>query len=150
MIRWLFAALHLLALGIGLGAIWTRAGALRQLSRGGSLRAVFTADTWWVVALSLWLLTGLVRVIAGLEKPGAYYIHNPLFWTKMALASAVYVIELWPMAILIQWGLWLGKGRPLDTAVASRLAVMSYAQSALLLAILLLAVALARGLGVPT
>jgi uncharacterized membrane protein len=38
----------------------------------------------------------------------------------------------------------------MDTAVASRLAVMSYAQAALLLAILLLAVALARGLGVPT
>lgn len=150
MIPWAFAVLHLLALGIGLGSIWARASALRELGRGGSLRTVFTADTWWVVALTLWLVTGLVRAIAGLEKPGAYYMHNPLFWAKMVLASAVYVIELWPMAILIQWGIWLGKGRTLDTSAAPRLAFLSHVQAVLLVAILLLAAAMARGFGVPT
>jgi putative membrane protein len=150
-IRWLLAVVHLLALGIGLGAIWVRAGALRELGRrgGGSLRTVFTADTWWMVALTLWLVTGLIRAIAGLEKPGAYYLHNQLFWVKMTLAAAVYIIELWPMAILIQWGIWVGKGRPVDTRLAPRLATMSYVQAALLVGIVLTAAAMARGFGVP-
>jgi putative membrane protein len=101
------------------------------------------------VALTLWLVTGLIRAIAGLEKPGAYYLHNQLFWVKMTLAAAVYIIELWPMAILIQWGIWVGKGRPVDTRLAPRLATMSYVQAALLVGIVLTAAAMARGFGVP-
>jgi putative membrane protein len=152
MIRWLLAGLHLLALGVGLGAVWVRAGALRDVGRGhaGSLRAVFTADTWWMAALTIWLVTGLARALAGLEKPGVYYLYNQLFWAKMALAAAVYVIELWPMAILIQWGIWLGKGRrPVDTGLARRLAIMSYAQAILVVGIVLTAAGMARGFGVP-
>jgi putative membrane protein len=151
MIRWLFAVLHLMALGVGLGAIWVRAGSLRELGRGRgeSLRAVFTADTWWMAALTVWLVTGLVRAIAGLEKPGTYYLYNQLFWAKMVLAAAVYVIELWPMAILIQWGIWVGKGRFVDTRLAHRLAVVSYVQAVLIVGIVLAAVAMARGFGVP-
>jgi putative membrane protein len=149
MIRWLLASTHLLALGIGLGAVWVRAGALRDHVRGGPLRPVFTADSWWVVALTLWLVTGLVRALLGVEKPGGYYFHNYLFWAKMAVATVVYVLEMWPMAILLQWGIWLGKGRPLDTRVAGRLATISYVQAALILVTLALATAMARGYGVP-
>jgi len=100
--------------------------------------------------LALWLVTGLVRAIAGLEKPGAYYLHNDLFWIKMVLAAAVYTLELWPMAILMQWGIWLGRGRTLDTRAAPRLAVISYVQAVMILVIVLLAVAMARGLGTRT
>jgi putative membrane protein len=149
MIRWLLASLHLLALGIGLGAIWARAVSLQALRHGGSLRTVFAADTWWIVALSLWLATGLIRAIGGLEKPGGYYVHNPVFWTKMAVAAALYVIEMWPMAFLVQWGIWLGKNRNIDTGAAPMLARLSYIQAGLVLVILLLAAAMARGLGVP-
>lgn len=149
MIRWLLASTHLLALGIGLGAVWVRAGSLREHVRGGPLRPVFTADSWWAVALTLWLVTGLVRALLGLEKPGGYYLHNHLFQAKMAVAIVVYVLEMWPMAVLLQWGIWLGKGRPLDTRVAGRLATISYVQAALLLVILALATAMARGYGVP-
>jgi putative membrane protein len=149
MIRLTFAAVHLLALGIGLAAVWVRAGALRAVGRGGgSLRTVFAADNWWIVALTLWLVTGLVRALAGLEKPGPYYLYNTLFQAKMAAAAAVYVLEMWPMATLIQWGIWIGKGRDLDPRAAPALAVISYVQVALLLVILGLAAAMARGYGV--
>jgi putative membrane protein len=149
-IRWSLAALHLLALGIGLGAIYARAHALRRLARGGPLRPVFTADNWWIVALSLWLATGLARLLAGTEKPAAVYFHHPLFWTKMALAAALYVIEVWPMTILIQWGIWIGRGRRIHTTAAAALAATSYVQAGLLILILLAATALARGFGTPT
>lgn len=147
MIQWLFATLHLLALGIGLGAVCARGAALRAHGRGGSLGPVFAADNWWVIALTLWLVTGLVRALAGLEKPGGYYLHNDLFWIKMVLAAAVYTLEVWPMATLIQWGIWLGRGRPLDTRAAPRLALISWVQAVLIVVILVLAVGMARGIG---
>jgi putative membrane protein len=149
MIRWALAATHLLALGMGLGAVWCRAVALRQLRRGGTLRPVFTADNWWILALTLWLASGLARALGGFEKPPGYYLHNHLFWSKMALAAFVYVLEMWPMATLIQWGIWRARGREFDTRSATRLAAISYVQVALLLGILLLATAMARGHGVP-
>ena len=146
-IRWLFAVFHLLGLGIGLGAVWMRARALSELGREGSLRTVFTADTWWIVALTLWLVTGLVRVLAGLEKPGGYYLHNGFFWAKMGVALVIYVIELWPMTAILHWGLLAGRGQRVELGPAPILAAVSYAQAALLVVATALAVAMARGVG---
>lgn len=141
----LLAFLHLLALGIGLGAVWIRARALRRLGRGGPLEPVFTADTWWITALALWLVTGLVRAIAGLEQPDAYYLQSGVFWAKMAVFAVIFVIELWPMTAILQWGFRASKGREADTAVAPRLAAISYVQAGLVVMAVALAVMLARG-----
>ena len=72
-IRWLFAAVHLLALGIGLGAIWARARALQGALDTPGLRRAFYADTWWGIAAILWIATGLARAFGGMEKGAAYY-----------------------------------------------------------------------------
>ena len=45
-VRWLFAALHLLALGIGLGAVWARGRALRGTLDPAGRRRAFAADSW--------------------------------------------------------------------------------------------------------
>lgn len=45
-LRWLFAALHLLALGVGLGAVWARGRALRGELDEAGLRRAFSADAW--------------------------------------------------------------------------------------------------------
>ena len=50
MLRWLLAALHLTALGIGLGAVWVRAGPLRGPLDPAGLRRIFAADSWWALA----------------------------------------------------------------------------------------------------
>jgi putative membrane protein len=147
LLRWVFAFLHLTALGIGLGAVWARARALRGVAHGRSLGPVFTADNWWILALTLWLVTGLVRAVAGLERPAAYYAHNDVFWAKMAVFAAVFVLELWPMTTILQWGLWRGRGRPFQPRGARRLAVISEIQAALLVVTVALATAVARGWG---
>ncbi|HTE44315.1 MAG TPA: DUF2214 family protein, partial [Gemmatimonadaceae bacterium] len=63
------AVLHLVALGIGFGAIYSRG---RQLNKLGTdpeaLRRAFTADAWWGIAAILWIGTGLWRALAGTEK----------------------------------------------------------------------------------
>ena len=147
-LRWLFAAIHLLGLGIGLGAVWARARALRgNLDREG-LRRVFIADTWWGIAAMVWISTGLVRVLAGLEKGTSYYLQNHFFWGKMALLVIIIVLEVPAVRTLVQWRVVTGKGGQPDTSLAPRYATTSTIQLWLTLAMVLLATGMARGMGV--
>ena len=54
MSSWIFAALHLFALGIGLGAVWARARALSGPLDPNGLKRVFAADGWWGGAGCCW------------------------------------------------------------------------------------------------
>jgi putative membrane protein len=147
-VRWLFAWLHLLGLGIGLGAVWARARALRAPLDTAGLRRVFQADGWWGVAAAIWIGTGLVRLIGGLEKGMDYYLRNHVFWGKMALLLLILVLEIGPAVTLARWRLQLARGSPPDTAAAGRFARISYVQVVLVLLMVLAATAMARGLGV--
>jgi putative membrane protein len=148
LVRWLFAALHLLGLGIGLGAVWARARALRGPLDPVGLRRVFYADSWWGVAAAIWIGTGLVRVIGDLEKGMDYYLQNHVFWGKMALLLVILVLEVWPMVTLVRWRVQLARGEAPDTSPAGRFASISYLQAALVLLMVLAATAMARGIGV--
>ena len=146
-IRWLFAALHLLALGIGLGAIWARARALQGRLDDTGLRRAFYADTWWGIAAILWIATGLARAFGGLEKGSAYYLHNHVFWAKMVLLGLILVLEIGPMLTLIRWRMLAARGAHPDTSAARRLATISYIQAVLVVLMILAATAMARGYG---
>jgi putative membrane protein len=146
-VRWLFAAFHLLALGIGLGAVWARARALHGPLDAPGLRRVFYADTWWGLAAGLWIGTGLVRLFGGLEKGTTYYLHNHVFWTKMALLGLILILEVTPMLALIRWRTLVGRGVPVDTRHAGRFARISYVQAGLVALMVLAATAMARGYG---
>ena len=148
-IRWLLAALHLLALGVGLGAVWARGRALQAQLDVPGLRRVFYADAWWGIAALLWIGTGLVRAFGGFEKGSFYYLHNHVFWAKMALLVAILVLELGPMIALIRWRGAVARGAVLDTRAASRFARISFVQGILVVLMVLAATAMARGYGVP-
>ncbi len=98
MLRWLVASLHLLALPLGLGAVWARQRALRAALDAEGLRRVFLADTLWGVAALLWIGTGLLRAFGGLEKGASYYLHDRVFYAKMGLLALILVLEIWPMS----------------------------------------------------
>jgi putative membrane protein len=68
MLRWLLAALHLTALGIGLGAVWVRAGALRGPFDSPGLRRIFAADSWWALAGALWIAPVDTSAAPGLAR----------------------------------------------------------------------------------
>jgi putative membrane protein len=148
-LRWLLAAVHLLALGLGLGAVWARGRALRGDVDASALRRAFYADTWWGVAAFLWIGTGLARAFGGFEKGSFYYLHNHLFWTKMALLAAILILELRPMITLIQWRREVARADLPDTRAARRFAQISFIQAALVVLMVLAATAMARGYGVP-
>lgn len=149
--RWLLAALHLLALGIGLGAIWARARAFRApLDSAAALRRLFYADTLWGIAALLWIASGLTRAFGGFEKGTGYYLHNSFFLAKMAMLITILILEVRPMVTLIQWRGQLKRREPVRTESAQILARISVAQAVLVVAMVLAATAMARGMGAQT
>jgi putative membrane protein len=97
------------------------------------------------VAALLWLGTGLPRLLIGTEKPTAYYLGNHLFWLKLTLFGVVFVLELAPMIALIRWRMDLRRGQTPDLTLASVWARISRVQAGLLLLMLFIATAVARG-----
>ncbi len=147
MLRWLLAAIHLLALGIGLGAVWARGRALRQPLDARGFRRVFEADAWWGIAALLWIVTGLWRLLGGTEKATAYYLANHIFLGKMALFVVIVLLELSPMMALMTWRRQVAAGQLPDVTRASRLARISFVQAGLVVLLVLAATAMARGYG---
>jgi putative membrane protein len=146
-IRWFLAASHLLALGVGLGAVWARGRALRAEPDLPALRRAFYADNWWGVAAVLWISSGALRAFGGFEKGSSYYLHNRLFWLKMALLALILALEVRPMTALIRWRRSVGRGEPPDTRVAPGIARVSFLQAGLVICMVLAATAMARGYG---
>jgi len=148
MTRLLLAGLHLLGLGVGLGAVWARGQALKSRLDPVGLRSVFLADNFWGLAAALWLGTGLWRLLAGLEKDTTYYFHNHVFLGKMALFAIILALEVKPMITLIGWRRQVARGEQPDTSGARLLARISSAQAWIVIVMVFLAVAMARGYGV--
>lgn len=146
-LKWLLAAAHLLALGVGLGAVWARGRALRAPLDPAGLRRVFAADAWWGVSAFVWISTGLARLLLETEKPIAYYMGSAAFMTKMALLLLILVLEMWPMVSLIRWRAAARRGQPVPIGPAATLATISLVQALLVVAMVLAATAMARGLG---
>jgi putative membrane protein len=138
--------MHLLTFGLGFAAIWMRASALRKLKDDTGLDDVFFADNLWALAAFLWLLTGIWRAFGGLEKGSGFYLSNVAFLVKMSLFVLVFVLELRPMITLIKWRSRQRKKESIDILVAPALARTSYIQLLLLIPIVSMATAMARGI----
>ena len=148
MLRLVLAAVHLIALGIGLGAVWARGRALGAAHEQGALRRAFAADAWWGIAALLWIASGLWRLLAGTEKASTYYTNNHVFWAKMGLLALILALEVWPMLTLIRWRRRSKSSvAGADAATARAIARISYVQAALILAMVVAAVSMARGYG---
>ncbi len=146
-LRWILATLHLLALGIGLGAVWARGRTLRGPLDAENLRRLFRADSWWGIAALLWIATGLWRLLGATDKPTAYYLRNPAFHAKMGLLLVVLILELWPMLGLMRWRRSQARGESIDLAHARAYGTISFVQAGLVVLMVLAATAMARGIG---
>lgn len=153
MLRLTLAALHLVALGLGLGAVIARGAALRESASNAALRRAFRSDTTWGVAALLWLGTGLWRLLAETDKATGYYLANPLFHAKMGLFVLILLLEIWPMFTLIRWRRSFSAGesaeRLMTRGASRRIGVISHIEALLVVAMVFVAVAIARGYGGP-
>ena len=141
------SSLHLLALAVGLPAIVLRGRALKAPLDDAGLRRLFAADNAWGIAAALWLVTGLLRAFAGLEKGGAFYLASALFWTKMALFVAVVLLEVRPMVTFVRWRGVRRQGGVPDTTSARALDIINHVQMALVIVMVFVAGFMARGFG---
>lgn len=147
MLPWLLAAVHLLALGIGLGAVWSRGRALQAPLDAVGVQRVLYADSWWGIAALVWITTGFIRAFAGFEKGAAYYLHNSFFLAKMALLMFILALEIWPMVTFIKWRIRSARGETIDASAAPTFARVSFLEAALVVLMVLAATAMARGFG---
>jgi putative membrane protein len=148
MIAAIVAALHFLALGIGLPSIYLRGRALKGRLDAEGLRRLFVADNVWGVAAALWIATGLLRAFGGLEKGTAFYMASRLFWIKLDLFLIVFALEIWPMLTFIRWRRQLRAGQTPDTTRARVLYIVTHAEMALVVVIVFVAAFMVRGFGV--
>jgi putative membrane protein len=140
------AALHYLALGIGLPAVFLRGRALKGSLDDAGLRRLFAADTAWGVAAALWVATGLLRAFGGLEKGSAFYLESHLFYVKMGLFLAIVGLEIRPMLTLLRWRQAYRRGVRVDTSQAPALFQVNHIQLGLAVVMVFVASAMARGL----
>lgn len=147
MVAAVVSSLHLLALAIGLPAVFLRGRALKGQLDADGLRRLLAADNAWGVAAVLWIVTGLLRAFGGLEKGTDFYLRSPLFWTKMALFVLILLLEVRPMVTFIRWRIQLGRGLPVDTSVARRLYTLNHIELAVVVVMLFVASLMARGIG---
>lgn len=144
-VRWLVATFHLLALPLGLGAVWARGRALSAAHTNADLARVFVADNLWGLAAALWIVTGLWRAFGGLEKGTDYYLNNRVFYVKMGLLALILLLETAPMTTLIGWRIAVRRGKEINLAPAALFARISQVQAALVILMVFAATAMARG-----
>lgn len=149
MLQVMLAAFHLIALGLGLGAVINRGTALREVPDTRTLRRAFRADTLWGIAAALWIATGLWRYFGQIEKSADYYNGNYFFLIKMVLLGAILALEIWPMVTLIRWRLAIGRGGSASVVAipgkARVIATVSHIQALLVVLMVFAATAMARG-----
>ena len=145
------AWIHLLALAIGGGGVWSRARALRAFAQHSddvrAVRRAYAGDAWWGIAAALWLTTGLWRLFGHTEKSTSYYVGNDVFRLKIGLFVLVVALEMWPMVTLTRWR---RRSTEPDASDARRIEMISYVECAPVIAIVLAAVSMARGHGATT
>jgi putative membrane protein len=144
------AAVHYLALALGLGGVFARGQRLRDLRRtptdATALTRLLRADSVWGIAAVLWLGTGLVRAFGHIEKQPVFYLRNGFFHLKMTLFLLVLLLELAPMITFIRWRIALRKKQdPVATTRLGRLIRINDIEVALVVCIPFTAALMARG-----
>ena len=140
------SSLHLLALAIGLAAVFLRGRALRGPLDADGVRRLLAADNVWGLAALLWIVTGLLRAFGGLEKGSEFYLQSRLFWVKMALFVVVLLLEIRPMVTFIGWRARLRRGQPIDRGAAPALYTLNHIELAIVVVMVLVASLMARGI----
>ncbi len=145
----LLAAFHYLSLAVGFAGLVIRGAEFKRLGRSPSesgLRRLYMGDNLWGIAALVWIATGLIRAFGGFEKGTAYYLNSHWFWLKMTLFGLIFVLEIWPMVKLIQWRIAKKTTlTPADRTLLSRFFVMNLAELHLIVLIVFVASAMARG-----
>jgi putative membrane protein len=92
---------HLLAFGL-FAVLTAELMLVRYAVNPVAMRRLGMLDAMYgVVAISL-IVIGFARVFHGAKGSG-FYLHNPVFWTKVALFAAVGLLSIVPTVRILAW-----------------------------------------------
>lgn len=141
------SSIHILALGIGLGAAFMRGRHLVHPMDHNQVNKVLAADAWWGLATLLWIVSGLWRLFGGLEKPVGWYLVNKAFHLKIMFISAGWALEAWPMLTFVGWRVAHSNGTAPNTTHVDWLRRINHLEVTILVVMVFVASAMARGIG---
>ena len=136
-----------LALALGLPAVYLRGRALARAARCGGAAAALRRGQRVGRRRRALAADGLLRAFGGLEKGSAFYLGSRFFWLKMALFALILALEIRPMVTFIRWRAGLRRGRPPDTSGARALYRVNHVEMALVVLMVFVAAFMARGFG---
>jgi putative membrane protein len=74
----------------------------RKALPAAMVRQLQIVDRFYGIVAGLVLVTGLSLLFFGL-KGAAFYLHNPVFWTKMVLFATVALLSIIPTVAFLKW-----------------------------------------------
>ena len=118
---------------------------------GGRIRSLARLDLLYMGTALLALVSGAARVV-WFGKGAAFYLHNPVFYIKLALFLAVGLISIPPTLQYLRWMRGLNSGAANVVADYQVLRVRRHILAELILFafIPLMATLMARGIGIQT
>ncbi|HZP94238.1 MAG TPA: DUF2214 family protein [Burkholderiales bacterium] len=140
----LFAYLHFLSV-IALGAMLVAELLLLSAADALAARRLAWIDLGYLAAAIAALGSGVMRV-GWYGKGAAFYLHNPVFWIKLALFVAIGLISITPTRYFLRWRREAPEGGApaAETAYVRRFVAVEIVLAAFLP---LAAVLMARGIG---
>lgn len=141
-----YAAMILIAVFLAIEYLICVPGLARE-----RVRLLARVDLLYVIAAVLALVSGVVRLV-WFGKGPVFYLYNPVFYLKLALFVAVGLISIPPTMQYLRWMRTLKSGAGAVAADFEALRARRYVLAELVLFafIPLLAVLMARGIGIQT
>jgi putative membrane protein len=142
------AVLHYILIFALVGILGAQAGLVHEGMDGAQANRVAVLDRSYGGTAGLLLVVGFLRVFFG-AKGAAFYLDNPVFWSKVAAFVLIAALSIVPTVKFIGWHRRARKEPGFQPAGADVRSVrhLIAAQAAVLLVIPLLAGAMARGYG---
>jgi putative membrane protein len=105
----LLAYAHFLAILFLTAVLCAELAVYRQELAAPVARRLQRIDLFFGIAAVVVILTGVARILFGL-KGADFYLHNPVFWTKMGLFILVGLLSIAPTVHYLRWNASLSAG----------------------------------------
>lgn len=143
----LLASLHHFAVFTVFGILLAEHMLLRLPPSLPAVKLLGRIDLIYGISAGVAVLAGIGRILHGI-KGSEFYLNNPLFWAKMAVFAAIALISIAPTLRYLTWGKVLKTEGTLPDAIEwTQPLRWVRIQLALFLALPVLAVVMARGVG---
>jgi putative membrane protein len=138
---------HLFAFTVTACVVYEFVAYRRGLTVGEAQR-IRHVDTAYGISAALLIVVGLLRVFI-YEKGAAFYINNPIYWTKMGLFVIVGLLSIYPTVRFLKWNALLKENKAPQIAddEYKRIRLLLWLEVVGLALILLVAPMMARGIG---